>query len=89
MSENSEVVARALRALGEAWRGDWADCDGRTIRHELDTLAVCLAPGAAPVTYGRLCIDLNVCPENRCWPEWCPEHDRGWCPHLEAAAVPS
>lgn len=32
-------TVEALNALGSAWRGDWSDCDGRTIRDQLESIA--------------------------------------------------
>ena len=32
-------IAKALRMLGAAYRGDWSDFDGRTLRHQLEELA--------------------------------------------------
>jgi hypothetical protein len=34
-----EIVKRELNALGQYWRNDWSDFDGRTLRDQLDTIA--------------------------------------------------
>lgn len=84
MSDNRSAVARALGAFGAAIRGDWSDIDGRSVRAQLDTLAAALAPEAPEATYEDLCRWVDVCPENRCWPEHCGERTGiGWCPHME------
>jgi len=35
-----EVMGRELRALGQRYRNDWSDFDGRTLRSELDSLVM-------------------------------------------------
>lgn len=39
---NSDKVAEALVILGEAYRGDWSNFDGRTLRDELYDLSKAL-----------------------------------------------
>ncbi|HEY8414358.1 MAG TPA: hypothetical protein VIK99_01165 [Thermaerobacter sp.] len=34
------IVLREMRAYGSGWRADWSDFDGRTLRDQLDRLAV-------------------------------------------------
>ena len=36
---NKEEAIKCLNALGEAWRGDWNDFDGRTLRDQLGEIA--------------------------------------------------
>ena len=33
---------QCLNALGSAWRNDWSDFDGRTLRDQLDDIALVL-----------------------------------------------
>lgn len=33
------IVLREMKAVGTAWRLDWSDFDGRTLRDQLDSLA--------------------------------------------------
>jgi hypothetical protein len=33
-----ERLTRNFKALGEAWRGDWSDFDGRQLRHQIDEI---------------------------------------------------
>ena len=33
------IVVRELRALGQAWRNDWSEFDGRQLRDQLDAIA--------------------------------------------------
>ena len=35
----AEVAAREMRRLGQYYRNDWSDFDGRTLRYHLDALA--------------------------------------------------
>ena len=35
---NIEQAKKCLQALGNAWRGDWLDFDGRTLRSQLDDI---------------------------------------------------
>lgn len=84
---NRDAVVRALTALGEAWRGDWMDFDGRTLRSQLQSVTDFLDDVAPPITYEALCVSLGICPENQCWPQWCgDEADWSSCEHLVAAA---
>jgi hypothetical protein len=81
---NVEAVASAMEALGSAWRGDWSDFDGRTLRSELGDLASHLRSDT-PVTYEQLCREVGVCPVRRAWPEYCDEKPEGrWatCVHM-------
>ena len=33
---------RCLRSLGQAWRGDWSEFDGRTLRSQLEEINIVL-----------------------------------------------
>ena len=35
---NKDEAIKCLGALGDAWRGDWSDFDGRTLRSQLDDI---------------------------------------------------
>lgn len=37
-TDTQEIVG-LMRAIGQAWRGDWGDFDGRTLRDQLSELA--------------------------------------------------
>lgn len=39
MAEGTMVSVAAMRALGQMWREDWSEFDGRTLRAQLDDLA--------------------------------------------------
>lgn len=86
MSDNREAVAGALAALGSAYRGDWSQVDGRTTRDEMNGLAAALAADSDPTTLEALCLELGVCPVERCWYEHCTTVDQGWCEHAKAEA---
>ena len=34
-----DIVLREMRAVGAAWRMDWSDFDGRTLRDQLNDIA--------------------------------------------------
>lgn len=55
----------ALAGLGQAWRGDWSDFDGRTLRHQLDQLRAALKDPAFDAT--RWLTLAGICPEHHCW----------------------
>ena len=84
---NIEAVADAMNALGSAWRGDWSFFDGRQLRDELGDLSMWLT-SPEPKTYEEMCLVLGVCPESRCWPEYCDESTSATsCKHLEHPPV--
>ena len=35
-----QIVVRELRCYGSGWRADWSHFDGRTLRDQLDSLAI-------------------------------------------------
>jgi len=35
-----QIVIREMRCYGSGWRADWSDFDGRTLRDQLDELAI-------------------------------------------------
>lgn len=84
MSDNREQVKVALGLLGEAWRGDWSDFDGRTLRAQLDELAGHLDDKAKPFDGAFWAALKGICPVNGCWCEYCPERDEKYrmqCAH--------
>lgn len=82
---NVANVAVALGALGSAYRGDWAEVDGRTIRDELAELAGYLAPDASPFDLDRWYVSECICPVEGCWAEHCraPGSRSLGCAHLD------
>lgn len=69
VTDTRQEVATALHALGQAYRGDWSDVDGRTIRRQLNGLADALTDGhpfsASAWAGGWLCIECQT------WDEHC------------------
>jgi hypothetical protein len=70
----------ALNALGSAWRGDWSEFDGRTLRCQLDEIAALAQKEVCGEDVKR---DLagffagnDICPTCRSWTEHC--HCGGW-----------
>lgn len=72
-----DFIAHALRLLGQAYRGDWSDFDGRTLRDELNELADALDKALAGEEFDleRWQIRLAICGECWCWFENCPGHE--------------
>ena len=69
---NAGAVAIALEKLGAAYRGDWHDFDGRSLRRELDELARALR---SPETFdvAAWCRREEICPICESWIEHCHE----------------
>jgi hypothetical protein len=84
----SEQIAEALRLLGAAYRGDWSNFDGRTLRDQLDELSEYLRDPSKPFDLTDWAISgQNICPVSRSWLEYCPEKVEGFpyqCKHAEA-----
>lgn len=77
-----EAIAAGIQALGEAYRDDWSDFDGRTLRAQLNGYADLLRSDRM-MTYEQLCLSDSVCPLNRCWYEHCPDAiGRATCAHV-------
>lgn len=74
----AESVFAAMEMLGEAWRGDWSDFDGRTLRSQLDQLArlgrEALAGTAIVGPLAGFYAEQNICPYCRSWTEYCDGH---------------
>lgn len=71
-ADNREAVVSAMHALGAAWRGDWSDFDGRTLRDQLGVLEDALRPNAPATTARALGLALGICVEHGahdsdCW----------------------
>ena len=64
-----DLVADCLRALGAAYRGDWSEADGRTIKCQLERIAFVLVHGDDSLTYESWCDDNGIHPEQMCWME--------------------
>ena len=69
-------VALALDLLGSAYRGDWSDFDGRSLRAQLDDLSAVLRNDKAKVR-GQLfdakewAKSEGICPKHGCWDYHC------------------
>jgi hypothetical protein len=70
-----EIVLGAVGALGESWRGDWRDFDGRSLRSQLDELVGlarrALAGEAMTGPVAAFYETNGICPACRCWTEHC------------------
>lgn len=80
MSRNSEAVAVAMGKLGSAYRGDWNDFDGRTLRDQLSELASALMSDV-PFDVERWLVSAGVCPVNGSWHEYCDDRSEGVGPY--------
>jgi hypothetical protein len=84
---NTQPVAEALGLLGAAYRGDWLDFDGRTLRAQLDELAAALTADE-PFDVRRWAASSSICTEARSWAEHCTERPTGGgtdtCAHIVA-----
>lgn len=69
---NAEAVAEALQMLGSAYRGDWADFDGRSLRSQLNELAAALKSDK-PFDVEVWAVISCICPVNRQWAEHCSD----------------
>ncbi len=83
------AVADALDLLGAAYRGDWSDFDGRTLRLQLADLSGLLREDAGEFSVRRWAFgQAGICPESRCWQEHCSQRAAttgyGSCDHAEA-----
>ncbi len=95
------LIAQALRELGAAYRSDWSDFDGRSLRSELDGLADALEDDA-PFNLAAWRHSEGICPVSGGWAQNCrdrlplpadhPARDRGMttyggnnCAHTEVA----
>lgn len=69
----------ALRLLGECWRSDWSEFDGRTLRSQLDDIADIaqseehMDRDAAKKLYGSFMMFNEICPDHACWDRHCRE----------------
>ena len=48
MPDILKIVLREMKAIGEGWRMDWSDFDGRTLRDQLNNLAEWAETGDDP-----------------------------------------
>lgn len=55
---------KCLQALGSAWRGDWSDFDGRTLRDQLKEISQVLY---GSVTYEEFCENWSIDPDKHEW----------------------
>lgn len=82
-ADNREQVAEALVALGRAWRMDWSDFDGRTLRAQLEELAKALM-ATEPFDFNNWCVSHEVCPEGGGWESTCSTSVGFTCDHGDA-----
>ena len=89
MHDRQEAVIEALGLLGSAYRGDWSDFDGRSLRAELQGIAGMLV-SEEPFDLNEWSHGMGICPVGRCWHEHCPDRRTGGsnpggnCPHYES-----
>lgn len=81
---SAESVAGCLGLLGSAYRGDWSDFDGRSLRAQLDELADALNEGTT-LDVQRWAHLNGICPHARQWHEHCAERGSKyhWCRHYD------
>lgn len=77
-----EELCCAIELLGAAYRGDWNDFDGRTLRHQLNDATRLAREGRLDAR--RWVAYCGVCPENGCWSYHCPDGNWRQCPHVAA-----
>jgi hypothetical protein len=79
ISGPAEVI-RAIEAVGQAWRGDWSDFDGRTLRHQLNELCglmeSALAGEDVKEAVAGFYASTSICPQCHGWTEHC-QHTAG------------
>lgn len=76
-------VTALIQQYGQAWRGDWSDCDGRTIRTEMNYLAGLIEQAASgePIDLAEARREFSLCPNGGGhWTDWCEQND---CPEPE------
>lgn len=65
----SDAAFGALRSLASAWRGDWSEFDGRTLRAQLHDWIRCAQDDG---TDWEQWLRLNdICPTCHSWEEYC------------------
>jgi hypothetical protein len=84
VSDNANAVADALSLLGSAYRGDWSNFDGRSLRRQLDELSAALVR-ERPFSLDRWLFEQSICPHARSWAEHCGSSTAyNSCGHLRA-----
>ena len=68
--EKESAVDAALMMLGSAYRGDWSDFDGRTLRGQLEELATHLLSDV-PFDLVGWAAGEGICPTTGGWAEHC------------------
>ncbi len=63
-----QTLLREMRAYGAAWRADWSDFDGRTLRDQLGGLA----------TWAERCLDEDTFTDCVEGTEFEREHQEAW-----------
>jgi hypothetical protein len=68
MADTTTETHKALRALGAAWRGDWNDFDGRTLRGQLNEIGSVLD---GQMTADDFCAANEICTNGCGWTYHC------------------
>ena len=63
----------AMRLLGQAWRGDWSFFDGRSLRSQLEEIAVMFraAEAGEPTDLAAFLLLNGICAKCEAWSEYC------------------
>lgn len=72
-------VIRAIEAVRQAWRGDWSDFDGRTLRSQLNQLCglmeSALSGEDVSEAVAAFYVSTCICPQCQSWTEHCGGHE--------------
>ena len=66
-----QKIGQALKMLGAAYRSDWSDFDGRTLRMQLDELAEYLSGKVSAFDLEGWAVMVGICPVEGGWTENC------------------
>lgn len=66
-----QKIGQALTMLGAAYRSDWMDFDGRTLRMQLDELAGFLSGTQRGFDLEGWAVTVGICPVGGGWTENC------------------
>lgn len=70
-NSDCQKVGQALQLLGTAYRMDWSDFDGRTLRDQLNDLAGYLTGEEKGFDLEAWAFGVGICPEGRSWTKEC------------------
>ena len=77
MLRQLKEVRDAIHGLAQAWRGDWSDFDGRTLRDQLIVLRDALEEDAPRFLSEDFLLVAGICPTHHCWTDHCGPDCRG------------